>query len=250
MASYYYWTGQTELFVAESDKSLALNPNDPRALGELGIYVSGALGDLERGAELARRAMRLDPNFPPYYRYALFREAYFTERYEDALTELKRINLTHLFPHQVFLAISHAQLGNRDEARAAVGRVIELQPEFSAVWFMDRFQFHEQLEPAFLDGAEEGWFANRTDQLIRPTTRVILTAVTWITAAKRKSRPLISNEVVAQLRSPVQCSIPVVPSVAHSLSPPPRSSVLTLFAVTPMISGDGSVSKPAANAPF
>jgi len=155
LASYYYWTGQTELFVAESDKSLALNPNDPRALGELGIYVSGALGELERGAELARRAMRLDPNFPPYYRYALFREAYFTERYEDALAELKRINLTHLFTHQVFLAISHAQLGNRDEAGAAVARVIELQPEFSAVWFMDRFQFHDRLKPAFLDGAEK-----------------------------------------------------------------------------------------------
>lgn len=155
LASYYYWTGQTELFVAEADKSLALNPNDPRALGELGIYVSGALGQLDRGAELAERAMRLDPNYPPYYRYALFRKAYFTERYDDALAELKRINLVHLFPHQVFLAISHAQLGNRNEARAATERVIELQPQFSAVWFMERFQFHDDLKPAFLDGAEK-----------------------------------------------------------------------------------------------
>ena len=155
LASYYYWTGQTELFVAEADKSLALNPNDPRALGELGIYVSGALGDLDRGADLAKRAMRLDPNFPPYYRYALFRRAYFTERYEDALAELRRINLTDLFPHQVFLAISHAQLGNREEARAATERVMELQPQFSAVWFVERFQFHDDLKPAFLEGAEK-----------------------------------------------------------------------------------------------
>ena len=78
-------------------------------------------------------------------------QAFAQGQYDEALAELKRINLNHLFPHQVFLAISHAQLGNRSEAQAAKERVIELQPQFSAVWFMERFQFHDDLKAAFLD---------------------------------------------------------------------------------------------------
>ena len=104
---------------------------------------------------MARRAMRLDPNHPAFYRYALFRESYFTGRFGEALADLKRINLANLWVHHVFLAITHAQLGDEAAARAEAETVLTMNPAFTVPWFLDRFRFHETLRPAFLDGAKK-----------------------------------------------------------------------------------------------
>lgn len=89
------------------------------------------MGAFERGVELSRRAQRLNPLHPGWYYFSFARLHYSQKRYEDALTELQRVGLPHFYWTQMFTAALLGQLG-RPEAAAALARMSEIKPGFSA----------------------------------------------------------------------------------------------------------------------
>lgn len=116
---------------AEFDESLRLNPS---SAGILTYYVGWAstFGEAERGAEMADRAIRLNPNYQPWAA-APFRYAYFMAgRYEDALRVMERETPENygMFGWAI-RAGSFAALGRNAEAQATVKQALEHFPDLT-----------------------------------------------------------------------------------------------------------------------
>jgi tetratricopeptide (TPR) repeat protein len=82
---------------------------------------------------LSEKAMRLNPQYPPYYLLNLGWAYLEARRYEEALVPLKRVlALTpNLGPAHVNLAVCYAKLGRLEEAQAEVAAVRRLVPSWS-----------------------------------------------------------------------------------------------------------------------
>jgi TolB-like protein len=123
--------GESALAKASFDTSLRLAPN---AFEILALYAGWAanLGEAERGAEMADRAVRINPNYPTWSAQ-IFGSIYFAVgRYEDALQMLG-----HLTPENygdfgwVARAGALASLGRTAEAEATVRQALERFPDLT-----------------------------------------------------------------------------------------------------------------------
>jgi tetratricopeptide (TPR) repeat protein len=116
---------------AELDTALALNPGSFRILNN---YISWAstFGEPERGAEMADRAIRLNPNYPSWACGGL-RYAYFmVGRYEDALRVMERQTPDNYSKFAwVERAGSFAALGRMAEAQATLKEALKRYPNLT-----------------------------------------------------------------------------------------------------------------------
>ena len=116
---------------AELDMALRLNPG---SFGILTYYTGWAsgFGEPARGAELADRAIRLNPNYKPWASNPL-RYAYFMAgRYEDALKVMERQTPDSYDKHAwVERAASFAALGRKAEADATVKDALRRYPDLT-----------------------------------------------------------------------------------------------------------------------
>jgi TolB-like protein/class 3 adenylate cyclase len=128
--------GEVALAKASFDTSLRLAPN---AFEILTFYAGAAppLGEAERGAEMADKAVRLNPNYPTWSAQ-IFGWTYFgAGRYEDALKMLD-----HLAPENyggfgwVARAGAFAALGRMAEAKATVRQALEHIPDLTIESFL------------------------------------------------------------------------------------------------------------------
>lgn len=121
------WARSREAFEA----ALRLAPNSAEILTFYGAFASN-FGEAGRGAEMADRARRLDPEFPAwkakFYSYAYF----VAGRYEDALDMVDRLETSAYSPFTWAIhAGALAALGRDGEARAWVARALEARPGYS-----------------------------------------------------------------------------------------------------------------------
>lgn len=119
LARVLFFEGDIEGFLSEGDKALELNSNDATVIGLIGFYTAFS-GHWQRGEELMRRAMALNPSYPSYYHGLLALNQFRQGRYEEALTEYRRLNFAGnpLFQGVLVAILSH--LGRTDEAAAAL----------------------------------------------------------------------------------------------------------------------------------
>ena len=142
----HYFMGQREQFLAATGKALELNASDGTTLGLIGIYTAWS-GDWDRGLEMVRKAMKLNPNYPDYYHLA-FAFSYFDKGdFAQAVEELRKGPLEQFPPYQVCLTAALSRLGRdeeagrqvaelkalwggltREEGRASVNRLFPFQP--------------------------------------------------------------------------------------------------------------------------
>jgi len=118
--------------VAEAERCVALNPNEPicyEALGQA-LNVSNRLQEALGAAE---KAMRLDPSRQDFYAYFIGQSYVDMGRYQEAIPLLKR----HLavFPDQpwahVALIEAYSELGRDQEARAEAAELKRINPQFA-----------------------------------------------------------------------------------------------------------------------
>lgn len=124
------------------EMAYALNPNDPRILGQRGqLYtVTGRAAEAVPWLELARR---LDP-YPPELRADSLGHALFVDRrYGDALKAYELIT-NPTAGHQASLAACHAMLDHAADARRHVERALQLAPEFTAKSFLGGLLYRNQ----------------------------------------------------------------------------------------------------------
>lgn len=115
---------------AAFERALELNPNDPDILAR---YAAMLHRDGQPLAALAtiRKAMRLNPLQPDFYLWALAAIHDEAERFKAAASAIRRMRDPEL--GRRLLALSYAQLGLLEQARAQSRHVLRLAPETMSV---------------------------------------------------------------------------------------------------------------------
>jgi tetratricopeptide (TPR) repeat protein len=98
---------------------------------------------------MVKKAMRLNPRYPPNYLFQLSFAYRVAGRYEEALEPGKRVaSLTpNLGPAHFNLAIIYSELGRMEEAQAEVAEMLRLSPNAS----LEVFRYIPFKDPAVLE---------------------------------------------------------------------------------------------------
>ena len=136
--------------ITEATRAIVLDSNDP-----IGYYaMASALiwaGNPVDGAEFIKKAMRLDPHFPPDYLYFLGKAQFFMGKYDDAIATLEEVK--RRYPNYdwtfLYLAATYGHLGNKQEAVSAIKAFNKRMAEagsntISSLQGIDAFPFKEQ----------------------------------------------------------------------------------------------------------
>ncbi len=142
---------QPEVALAEYEKTLALNPNNADILADYGWSIA-RLGRAHDGVEFIKKAMRLNPVYPDWYGEGLMHALHNSRRYQEVIDVSNTITITTI-PNYLDLAGSYAQLGQMDAAHKAVAQVLDLEPEFTIGWWLERIKL---TNPEDLDHYLEG----------------------------------------------------------------------------------------------
>jgi tetratricopeptide (TPR) repeat protein len=124
------WLRQPDASMAAFERAIALNPNysDPRYAGALVAagYPARAISEVEVH-------MRRDPFYPPVAPVWAEVANYLLERYAEALPLLREcvLRAPNFFHARGWLAATHAQSGQLEEARAEVAEMLRLHPGFT-----------------------------------------------------------------------------------------------------------------------
>jgi adenylate cyclase len=118
--------------IAKGEKSIALGPNQAFPHFLLAMYLFHS-GRYKEALPLIRKAMRLDPYYPPFYLELLGGVYLRMEDYEEAVEAFKMLVARQ--PHRILghlgLAVAHIHLGRKEQARSEVAEVLRLMPEYS-----------------------------------------------------------------------------------------------------------------------
>ncbi len=144
MGGYLVFCGQHSRAIAAYERALELNPNDADVMNDFGFCLSCA-GRTKEGVEMMRKAMWLNPHYPEYWLMLLGPVYFDARRYEDAITTLESLRTINTIGNQLYLAASHAALGDTARAQAAVTRMFGFDPKATI----------RSLAPGFLDVYKE-----------------------------------------------------------------------------------------------
>jgi TolB-like protein/cytochrome c-type biogenesis protein CcmH/NrfG len=128
------FTGDTDRVLAAMERALELDPSATMALSFWGSHAAAA-GRGDEGIAAIERAMRLSPRDPRMWMhwdnmtYAQFGAGHY-EGTIEAARQVMRERPEYAYPY-IMRAASAAQLGRDADARAAIERAIELQPDLS-----------------------------------------------------------------------------------------------------------------------
>ncbi len=131
-----------------SEKAIALAPNNVEVIGGIASPVMTKSGQPDRGAELAKQAMRLCPFYRPGLLRALGMAYRTAGRLEEAVTcfreSIKRES-GWLGAH-VNLAATLGELGRLDEAGEAARKVLASEPRFSVKSYVTGLSYRDSTE--------------------------------------------------------------------------------------------------------
>ena len=139
------------------ERALALAPNDPHILRVVGTNMAYGMG-AERaaeGAELIKRARRLNPLTPAWQLHSLgcllFRQPARAGGRGPGAERTPSLEL------KVFKALTYAQLGRKAEAAREVEAILKEKPDFTARGWIanDIMEPGGSSETLFLDGARK-----------------------------------------------------------------------------------------------
>jgi TolB-like protein len=142
--------GDAKRSAAEFETALDLNPGSAEIMGMYSVWAA-AFGAPERGAELADRAIRLNPRYavgltgPFSYTFIM------AGRYEDALHVLEaHASENYTIYSWVFRPLCYSLLGRQEEAKSWVAKALEQYPDLTIEGYLGT--------PAWND-AERAFFA-------------------------------------------------------------------------------------------
>ena len=128
LAIVHFFRRENAQFKAEARRALDLNPNDPETLADIGHYYT-FMGEFEKGVELTRSAIELNPLHPGWYHFSFARDHYNRSEYEETLADIERVNMPGFYWSHLMKAAALGQLGR--PADKAVERMLKLKPGLS-----------------------------------------------------------------------------------------------------------------------
>jgi TolB-like protein len=126
----HFFRGENAMFEVEATRALELNPNDAETLADVGHYLA-FMGAFERGVALTRRAQRLNPLHPGWYHFSLARLNFSRGHYQETIADVRRAGLPDFYWTHLLVCAALGHMGHAD-AGAALARILELKPDFSA----------------------------------------------------------------------------------------------------------------------
>jgi len=148
-----FYRGEFAEAEAAQRRAVALNPNNPEALAQLGWRMA-FVDDWDQGMALVRQAIQRSRAEQGWYYLWLAIDDYRRGDYRSGLADLSRLGGTFFFVGPALVAMCQAQLGNQEEARAALQEALALDPTF-AEDPRGAFRLHrapEDLIDKFMDG--------------------------------------------------------------------------------------------------
>lgn len=115
--------------LAEADRALEMNPNDPMVLAEVGLR-RFLVGDWDSGAALVRQALTNGSGRPLKYHYVLAMQAYMRGNYALALDEAVQGGSSRLPVADILLPAIYGKLGRTADARVAWDALSVRYPSF------------------------------------------------------------------------------------------------------------------------
>jgi adenylate cyclase len=118
-----------ELAKAGYERALALNSNDADFLAEMSLALT-YMGRPEQAIAQLKKAMRMNPRHPSWYRHILGFAYYEVGQYKEALATLKQDNKPFFLTHRTLAAV-YVRLGRFEEARAEVSKMFDKNPYYT-----------------------------------------------------------------------------------------------------------------------
>lgn len=153
LASVYFHQRDLGAFLPSAERAIALNPRDTHFVGVMGMMIAFT-GEWDRGLEIVRKAMELNPHHPGWLHFVPFYVHFQRGEYEAALQVANLIQMPDFQWTWYVIGAATGQLGRTTEAREAVERLKELGIETleqarteEAKWI-----FEDQLLDHLLDG--------------------------------------------------------------------------------------------------
>jgi adenylate cyclase len=126
----YLLNDQLDAFKSEAETTLALNSNNPYAVGTLG-YMYVLSGEFERGRLLLDRATAANPFHPSWFKDAYYLDHFHHGDFQKAYETVKSREES-IFWQSTLAAAVLGKLGREDEAAMHAARLIERKPDFCA----------------------------------------------------------------------------------------------------------------------
>ncbi len=135
--------------ITEATRAIALDANNPIGYFAMADALIWA-GNPADSVEFIKKAMRLDPHYPPNYLFAMGKAQFFMGRYDEAAATLEEIK--RRYPDYVwtffFLAATYGHLGREQEAKSAIKTFYERMAKsnfrfIQSLQFINIFPFKE-----------------------------------------------------------------------------------------------------------
>ena len=150
----YLWHGEHDKAITEGRLATDLDPDDVLAVERLAMSMIFS-GDAELGLPLIEKARRLNPNFTYDFVHGL--AMFMMSNYVEAIEDTQRaFDLSPNFvPAGLYLAASHALVGNQGEAEAAIAKIRQFSPSYQlSRGFLTQFKNPEDRE-RFIGGLRQ-----------------------------------------------------------------------------------------------
>jgi class 3 adenylate cyclase/TolB-like protein len=131
LALAYYSSCQRDQLRVETERAIALNPNDATVFGTRGNHL-GFTGLWEIGVPLAEKGIAMSaPSTPRWWWWVIFKNHWFHGRYEQALDSLQKSYVEQSWLSHLHMAYVLPSLGRIDEAKAHVATLLKMKPGFT-----------------------------------------------------------------------------------------------------------------------
>jgi len=156
-----FFLRENETFIKEAQRALSLNPNDPEIMAEVGHYYC-FMGEFERGVELTRKAIVLNPLHPGWYYFSFARKHFADGDYAAAVTDVRKINLPNFYWSWLIKAAALGLMGEKEAGKDAVDRLNTLVPGFSAQKELYKWNTQKEDVDQFMLGLENAGYQEPT----------------------------------------------------------------------------------------
>lgn len=130
LASIYHYMGNFDEGERIQRQALALNPNDPDTLAQLGWRLA-VRGKFDEGIPFLSRAIERTVNPPGWYHHLIAVDHYLKGRLRSMLDAARNGAIDGSGTSWSFVAIAEGALGNTAKAREALDRMVRVQPRFA-----------------------------------------------------------------------------------------------------------------------
>ncbi|MFI0847892.1 hypothetical protein [Mesorhizobium sp. IMUNJ 23232] len=157
----YWFLYDLESSIEALEAARALNPNDTAITADLGQRYA-MLGRWDKAVPLLEESYARNPAQPGSYRIGLFLYHYAHARYEEALTQARRMGALVIYG-PVAVAMAAAQLGRTEEATRAVKHILAHDPSYGdhVVADMEKRSLHPDLARMVVDGLRKAGLPGR-----------------------------------------------------------------------------------------